>query len=146
VWSRPNAFGHGVPFRFPASPDTGEGLTDAGRALVRRCNALRIAVDTSHLNARGFFDVAALTDAPLIASHSGAHAVCAASRNLTDDQLDAIGSSGGIVGIPYVLEFVRPDGAQDHDTPLSDIVAHVRHVADRVVRQTSLIMPCLTRV
>src|SRR3954470_5862064 len=129
VWSRPNAFGHGVPFRFPSTPDTGEGLTEAGRALVRRCNALRIAVDTSHLNARGFADVAALTDAPLIASHSGAHAISPASRNLTDEQLDVIGSSGGIVGIPYILEFVRPDGRQDPDTPLGAIVAHARHIA-----------------
>ncbi len=35
VWSRPNADGHGVPFRFPSSPDTGPGLTEAGRELVR---------------------------------------------------------------------------------------------------------------
>jgi membrane dipeptidase len=132
VWSRPNAFGHGVPFRLPSTPDTGDGLTEAGRALVRRCNALRIAVDTSHLNARGFADVAALTDAPLIASHSGAHAISPASRNLTDEQLDVIGSSGGIVGIPYILEFVRPDGRQDPDTPLGAIVAHARHIAERI--------------
>jgi membrane dipeptidase len=39
VWSRSNAFGHGVPFAFPASPDTGPGLTAAGHALVRRCAA-----------------------------------------------------------------------------------------------------------
>src|ERR687889_585562 len=38
VWSRPTAFGHGVPFAFPSSPDTGPGLTAAGRLLVRRCN------------------------------------------------------------------------------------------------------------
>ena len=53
VWSRASAFGHGVPFRFPASPDTGPGLTDAGRALVRRCAELGIVVDLSHLNAAG---------------------------------------------------------------------------------------------
>jgi membrane dipeptidase len=132
VWSRPNRFGHAVPFRFPSSPDTGEGLTEAGRALVRRCNALRIAVDVSHLNARGFFDVAGLTDAPVIASHCGAHAVAPASRNLTDEQLDAVGASGGIVGIPYIVDFIRADGALDRSTPLSAIVAHVRHVADRI--------------
>ena len=45
VWSRPNAFGHGVPFKFPASPDTGPGLTDAGRDLVRACNRLGILLD-----------------------------------------------------------------------------------------------------
>jgi membrane dipeptidase len=132
VWSRPNAFGHGVPFRFPSSPDTGAGLTEAGRALVRRCNVLGIAVDVSHLNARGFWDVVELTDAPVIASHCGAHALAAASRNLTDDQLAAVGASGGIVGIPYIVDFLRADGALDRSTPLSAIVAHVRHVADRI--------------
>jgi membrane dipeptidase len=132
VWSRPNAFGHGVPFRFPSSPDTGEGLTDAGRALVRRCNALGIAVDTSHLNARGFHDVATITDAPVIASHCAVHALAPASRNLTDGQLDVIGASGGLVGIPFIVEFLRADGELDTATPLSAIVAHVRYVADRI--------------
>src|ERR687885_810159 len=91
VWSRPNAFGEGVPFAFPASPDTGPGLTRAGKALVRRCAELGIAVDLSHLNEAGFWDVARLDQGPLIASHSGAHALAAASRNLTDAQLDAVG-------------------------------------------------------
>jgi membrane dipeptidase len=132
VWSRPNRFGHGVPFKFPHSPDTGAGLTDAGRALVRKCNAYKIAVDVSHLNARGFWDVVEITGAPVIASHCGAHAVAPASRNLTDDQLEAIGKSGGIVGIPYIVDFLRADGVVDRDTPLTTVVAHVRHVADRI--------------
>src|SRR5258708_4159673 len=91
VWSRPNAFAEGVPFRFPSSPDTGPGLTDAGRKLVHACNRLAILVDVSHLNEAGFWDVASLALAPLVATHSNAHALCASSRNLTDDQVDAIG-------------------------------------------------------
>jgi membrane dipeptidase len=132
VWSRPNAFAHGVPFAFPSSPDTGPGLTPAGVRLVRRCAELGIAVDLSHLNERGFWDVAELGLAPLIASHSGAHAICPASRNLTDAQLDAIGASGGLVGVVYAVHFIRPDGAEDTDTPLEAIAAHVRHIADRI--------------
>jgi membrane dipeptidase len=132
VWSRPNAFAHGVPFLFPSSPDTGPGLTEAGTALVRRCHELGIAVDLSHLNEAGFWDVARLDGAPLIASHSGVHALSAASRNLTDAQLDAIGSSGGLVGIVYAVNFLRADGAEDDDTPLATIAEHARHVADRI--------------
>ncbi len=132
VWSRRNDFGHGVPFRFPSSPDTGEGLTEAGERLVRRCNELGIMVDLSHLNERGFWDVARISGAPLVASHSGAHALCPSSRNLTDEQLAAIGTTDGLVGIVFAVAFLRADGADDKDTPLSTIVEHVRHVADRI--------------
>ena len=132
VWSRPNAFAHGVPFVFPGSPDTGPGLTAAGRRLVRRCAELGIAVDLSHLNEAGFWDVARLDGAPLIASHSGVHALCASTRNLTDAQLDAIAASGGLVGIVFAAPFIRADGADDADTPLATIAAHVRYAADRI--------------
>jgi membrane dipeptidase len=74
VWSRSNAFGHGVPFLCPSSPDTGPGLTDLGKELIGACNRLKILVDLSHLNERGFWDVAAISDAPLVATHSNAHA------------------------------------------------------------------------
>lgn len=54
VWSRPTIWGHGVPFRFPSSPDTGPGLSEAGKALIRACNDLGVMVDLSHLNEKGF--------------------------------------------------------------------------------------------
>jgi membrane dipeptidase len=130
VWSRPNAFATGVPFAFPGSPDQGRGLTDAGRALVRACGELRILVDLSHLNERGFWDVAERSGAPLVASHSGAHALCPSPRNLTDDQLRAIGASGGLVGINFHVGFLRADGADDPETPLAAIAAHAAHVAE----------------
>jgi len=132
VWSRANAFATGVPFAMPSSPDVGPGLTDAGVALVKACAELGILVDLSHLNEKGFWDVARLEAGPLVASHSGAHAVAAASRNLTDAQLDAIGASGGLVGIVYATAFIRPDFADDPDTPLAVIADHARHVADRI--------------
>jgi membrane dipeptidase len=132
VWSRPNAFGHGVPFAFPSSPDTGPGLTNAGKALVARCAELGVLVDLSHMNEAGFWDAARLEAGPLVASHSGAHALCAASRNLTDQQLDAIGATGGLVGIVFATAFLRPDFGDTADTPLSLIVDHVRYVAERI--------------
>jgi membrane dipeptidase len=132
VWSRPNAFGHGVPFISPSSPDTGPGLTEAGRALVRRCAELGILVDVSHLNEAGFWDLARLGLGPIVASHSGAHALCPTSRNLTDGQLDAVGASGGLVGIVFACPFLRPDFADDPDTPIELIARHARYVADRI--------------
>lgn len=129
VWSRPTIFGHGVPFRFPASPDTGPGLTEAGRRLVRECNALRIMIDLSHLNEKGFDDVAALSDAPLVATHSNAHAVTPSTRNLTDRQLRMIGETGGIAGLNYATSFLRPDGRRD---PALDWDIMLRHL-DRMI-------------
>ncbi len=110
VWSRPNIFGHGVTFSFPSSPDTGPGLTAAGRALVLRCNELGILVDVSHITERGFWDVAETTGAPLVATHSNAHAVCPSPRNLTDAQLDAIRDSDGMVGLNFATGFLDPEG------------------------------------
>lgn len=130
VWSRPTIFGHGVPFAFPSSPDTGPGLTDAGKRLVRECNRLKIMIDLSHLNERGFDDVAALTDAPLVATHSNAHAVCASSRNLTDRQLAVIRDSGGMVGLNYATSFLRPDGRKDTSTGWDVVMQHLDHLLE----------------
>jgi membrane dipeptidase len=132
VWSRPNIFGHGVPFRFPSSPDTGPGLTDLGKALIRRCNALRLMIDLSHLNETGFWDVAQISDAPLVASHSNAHALCPSARNLTDRQLAAIRESGGLVGVNYAVSFLRPDGKRTTDTPLDVIVDHMAYLIEKL--------------
>ncbi len=132
VWSRSNAFAHGVPFVSPSSPDIGPGLTEAGFGLVRRCAELGIMIDVSHLNEAGFWDLARLELGPIVASHSGVHAICPTSRNLTDAQLDAIGASGGLVGIVFAVRFLRPDFGDDVDTPLSLIAEHARYVADRI--------------
>lgn len=125
VWSRPTAYGHGVPFAFPSSPDTGAGLTDAGKALVRECNQLRIMLDLSHLNEAGFNDIASLSDPPLVASHSCAHAICPSARNLTDRQLRVIAQSNGLVGLNFASGFLRPDGKR---LPLEDLDVMLRHL------------------
>lgn len=132
VWSRANAFAHGVPFISPSSPDLGPGLSPAGETLVRRCAQLGIVVDLSHLNEAGFWDIARMDPGPLVASHSAAHALCAASRNLTDRQLEAIGSSGGLVGVVFGSSFLRADFADVQDTPIQLIADHVRYIADKI--------------
>lgn len=132
VWSRPNAFAEGVPFRFPHSPDTGRGLTDAGKALVRECNRLGIMVDLSHMNERGFWDVAEVSDAPLVATHSNVHILCPSTRNLTDRQLDAIKETDGVVGVNFAVSFLREDGSNTPETMLDLIVIHVDYLMDRL--------------
>jgi membrane dipeptidase len=131
AWSRPNIFATGVPFKV-GSPDTGPGLTPLGKALVRACNELGVMIDLSHLNERGFWDVAKLSAAPLVATHSNVHALSPMTRNLTDRQIDAIAESGGAVGINFAVYFTRADGKQDPETPLTELVRHFSYVADRV--------------
>ncbi|HEY4387303.1 MAG TPA: dipeptidase, partial [Ktedonobacteraceae bacterium] len=130
VWSRPNAFAHGVPFKFPHSPDTGPGLTAAGRELVRACNRLGIMLDLSHINEQGFWDVARLSDAPLVVTHSAVHALCASTRNLTDRQLEAIKASEGIVGLNFEIANMREDAHKDANTPLSVMVRHIDYLVE----------------
>ncbi|RMF82915.1 MAG: membrane dipeptidase [Chloroflexi bacterium] len=132
VWSRPNAFAHGVPLRFPSSPDTGPGLTDAGKALVKACNQLGIMIDLSHLNEAGFWDVAKLSDAPLVATHSNVHAISPSARNLTDKQLDAIKESDGMVGLNFAVIFLREDGQWEGDAPLETMVRHIDYLVERI--------------
>lgn len=132
VWSRPNVFAYGVPFVSPSTPDIGPGLSAAGRALVSRCAELGIMIDLSHMNEAGFWDMVNLELGPLVATHSAAHALSPTSRNLTDAQLDAIGDSGGLVGIVFAASFLRPDFADDEDTPLELIAEHARYVAQRI--------------
>ncbi|WP_299346447.1 membrane dipeptidase, partial [uncultured Maritalea sp.] len=130
VWSRSNAFAHGVPFKFPASPDTGPGLTNDGIELVKACNEMGIAVDLSHINEKGFWDVARVSTKPLIASHSNVHALCPTTRNLTDNQLKAIKDTNGIAGLNFAVAFLRKDGAKNQDVPMSTLVEHVNHMVD----------------
>lgn len=132
VWSRENDFAHGVPFRFPHPPDTGPGLKDAGKSLVAASNELGIMIDLSHLNERGFWDVAKLSNAPLVATHSNAHALCPTSRNLTDDQLRAIRDSGGVTGVSLAVSDLRRDGKSDAQTPHSVIADHIDYIANLI--------------
>ncbi len=132
VWSRPNIFGYGVPFAYPKSPDTGPGLTPVGKDLVRKCNDLGIMIDVSHLNERGFWDVASISKAPLVATHACAHAVCASTRNLTDRQLDAIRDTDGVIGFNLSVNDVRPDGNLDANTPLEMVVRHIAYLIEKV--------------
>ncbi len=128
VWSRPTIFGHGAPMAFPGSPDTGPGLTETGKDLVRLCNQLGIMIDLSHLNEAGFDDVAKLSTAPLVATHSNAHALCNAPRNLTDRQLHMIRERGGMVGFNFATFYLNADGTSASDTGWDTMLGHLDHL------------------
>lgn len=132
VWSRQTIFGHGVPFRYPSTPDIGPGLTDHGLRLVKRCDELGIMIDLSHLNEAGFWDVARHSTKPLVATHSNAHTICPHSRNLTDKQLAAIKDSDGMVGMNFAVAFLRDDGRMLSDVPLDQMLRHLDYLIEHL--------------
>lgn len=128
VWSRPNAFAVGAPIYGDESYDADSGLTPAGRALVRECEALGVMVDLSHLNEGGFWEVARMAGKPLVATHSNARALSPCPRNLTDDQLRAVAESGGVVGLNFNVGFLRQDCLNRPETPIETMLRHLDHM------------------
>lgn len=129
-WNDPNLFGEGVTGAFPGSPDSGNGLTAAGKALVRACREHHILVDVSHMNEKAFWDTVEIGGGPLVATHSNSHALCPQPRNLTDKQLWAIKHSNGLVGVNFGTAFLRADGKRDGNTPLETIMQHIDYLTD----------------
>ena len=100
---------------------TGEGLTDLGKAYVKEAQRLGIIVDVSHISDQAFWDIMAITEKPVIASHSNSRAVCNVSRNLTDDMFLAICKTDGVVGINLYTDFLG--ASADLDT----VCDHIFH-------------------
>src|SRR5690606_11483016 len=91
----------------------GAGLSGFGRSLVLRANRLGMMVDVSHASDQCVRDVVALSSAPVIASHSSAHALVQHPRNLNDELLRAIASTGGVVQVVAYTHFLRADAGRE---------------------------------
>ena len=100
---------------------TGGGLTDQGREYVKQAQSLGMLIDVSHISDEGFWDIMKITQAPVIATHSNSRAVCASSRNLTDEMFAAICRTGGVAGYNACLEFTGENG------DLDSICDHIFH-------------------
>ena len=100
--------------------------------IIARLGLRLLLLDLSHINEAGFNDVARLSDAPLVATHSNAHALTPSSRNLTDRQLAMIRDSGGMVGLNFAVSFLRPDGRQIADTGWDPILRQMDYILEKV--------------
>jgi microsomal dipeptidase-like Zn-dependent dipeptidase len=111
-----------LPVRRRVSP----GLSPTGVRVVERMNRLGVLVDVAHADRATLLGVVDVATAPVVSSHTGARALQNFARYLTDDELRAVASTGGVVGLwPYRARRV---GVRTID----ELVAHARHIADTV--------------
>lgn len=118
------------------------GLSEFGRRVVAECNRLGMIVDISHASDKSFFDVLAVTKAPIIASHSSARAVCDNPRNLTDDQLRALAGNGGVIQICFLGAYVKAMPlVPEREKALKELEAkygNVRNISDEALRREAM--------
>jgi membrane dipeptidase len=98
------------------------GLTPFGKDVVRELNRLGVMVDISHVADKTFYDVIALTKAPVIASHSSCRAIARHARNMTDDMLRAVAKNGGVVMINYEVSFLSEEYRVASEKQNGDVV------------------------
>ncbi len=103
-------------------PNPERGLTEFGRSVVREMNRIGMLIDYSHLNDRSFFEIAAISKMPVVATHSDSRAICPNPRNLTDEQFRIVMQTGGCVGINFYPPFLSGETAD-----IEDIIRHIEH-------------------
>ena len=121
AWNYRNAACDGV-----AESRTNGGLTEFGVKVVEECNRLGMLLDVSHLSPAGVADVLAVSQQPIIASHSNAYALCDHPRNLTNAQMEAIAARGGVIGVTFVNAFLNRENPEA--TSVDDVVAHIEYM------------------
>lgn len=82
------------------------GLTDFGRRVVARMAAKGMIIDLAHAGPQVVREVLAMTDAPVMISHTGTHGHCRSPRNIPDELMREIAAQGGIIGIGYWQEVI----------------------------------------
>ncbi len=106
-----------------------KGLTKLGKILIEELNNLGIIIDVSHLSEPSFWDLLKTCEKPIIASHSNSKTICNHPRNLTDEQIEAIANTGGVIGINFFSKFLRQDF---HKSSINDVLKHINYMIDLV--------------
>lgn len=106
-----------------------QGLTAFGRVAVKECNRLGIVVDCSHTGRRTSLDAIEVSSKPVVFSHSNADALTPHQRNITDEQIDAIRQSNGVIGISTQSAFTRRGPGRP---TIEDMLAHIDYVVQKI--------------
>jgi len=117
TWNYANAVSDGI------LEERGAGLSTFGKNVVKENNLVDAWTDVSHLSVKGFWDVLELAKYP-IASHSNAYTICNHSRNLSDDQIKALISKNGMIGITFVPHFLNENGSAH----ITDVLKHIDYI------------------
>lgn len=99
------------------------GLSNFGREVVTEMNRVGMMIDLSHASEKSFYDVLELSSVPVVCSHSSCRALCNHPRNLTDEQLLALASKGGVAQITLYNGFLVSEG----NATLNDFISHINH-------------------
>src|SRR5690606_1891390 len=83
-----------------------KGLSDFGKKVVARMNELGMMIDVSHIGEQTFWDAMAITNKPVLASHSSVYTLAPVYRNLKDDQIKAIAKNGGVIQLNFYAAFL----------------------------------------
>ena len=109
------------------------GLSDLGRQAIAEMNRIGLIIDVSHAAKSSMMQAAALSRAPIVATHSCCRALCDHPRNLDDEQLDMLRAKGGLVQITALDAFLRPPGADGKfPATVADMVDHVDYAVRRI--------------
>lgn len=128
TWSRRNYAADGCHFT-RVEEGTKGGLTDFGVKLVKEAQRLGMFIDVSHLNDEGFWDVLKLTNKPIIASHSNCRSLAGTMRNLTDEQIKALASTGGVIGMNASSIIVSDNKEDGSVNKFADHIEHLVKIA-----------------
>src|SRR5699024_7648784 len=129
-WNYSNALGEGADrvYGDPERTPSQGGLTQLGTKVAQEMNDIGMAIDVSHMSRNTFFDVLEVSEAPVIASHSGVNAVKDHQRNLTDEQLLALEENGGVINIVFYPAFLTDDPIGY----VEDVVDHIEYVVELI--------------
>ena len=110
------------------SEDPSKGLTELGRELVKEMNRLGLVIDLSHTSYGTWQDVLALSEAPVVFTHSGAAAVYKHQRNVDDGTLRALAANGGVLQV-YIVQSFMGEG-KGENVGLAEMVEHICHAVE----------------
>ncbi len=123
TWNEENGLATGV------KGDAKRGLTQAGKRVIKIINELDMILDVSHVNETTFWDIINETEYPFIASHSNAKSLCDVPRNLSDEQIKAIGEKRGLVGLNAFNEFIS---LEPENKTIDYFINHIEHMVNLI--------------